>query len=469
MKTEKYDLIVIGTGPGGYVAAIRAAQLGLKVGVVEKEAWGGICLNWGCIPTKALLKSAQVWEEIAQASEYGIQVKGSRVDLESMVKRSRNIAGGMNKGIEFLLKKNKISSFLGTGRWKGKELVEVQTEKGKKQNLQSKHILFATGARARALPDFPIDGQHILGYRDALALSRQPKTLIVIGSGAIGMEFAYFYQALGTQVFVLEAANRIVPQEDEDVSAYVEKHFRKKGMIIHTGVKLELIGADAKEACRVRVFTDKNPKGEILKGEKILSAVGIVPNVEDLGLEEAGVQLTQTGRIQVDNKYRTSVPGIYAIGDVIPGPALAHVASAEAICCVEHIAGQNPEEIDYENIPSCTYTSPEIASVGLSEAQAREKGYELRVGQFPFTASGKAKASGHPEGFVKIIYDKKYGELLGAHLVGHHVTEMIAELCAAKKLETTGHEILKTIHPHPTFSEAIMEATAHAYDEVIHL
>ncbi len=465
MAEKTYDLIVIGSGPGGYVAAIRASQLGLKVGVVEKAELGGICLNWGCIPTKALLKSAQVYEYIQHAQDYGINVKDATADLDSMVKRSRNTAAKMSKGVQFLFKKNGIDQLLGHGKLKAKDTVEVTAEDGKKKEYKAKNIILATGGRSRELPSMPIDNKKIIGYRQAMVLDKLPKSMIVVGSGAIGVEFAYFYKTLGVEVTVVEFLPRIVPVEDEEVSAQLERSFKKSGIKVMTSSEVTNVDTKGK-GCKVTV---KTPKGEEkLDCDIVLSAVGISTNLENLGLEEVGVKV-EKGKVIIDDFYQTNVPGVYAIGDIVKGPALAHVASAEGIICVEKIAGKKPEPLDYNNLPGCTYCQPEIASVGYTEKTAKEAGYEIRVGKFPFSASGKASAAGANEGFVKVIFDKKYGEWLGAHMIGANVTEMIAEVVAARKLETTGHEIIKTVHPHPTMSEAVMEASAAAYDEVIHL
>jgi dihydrolipoamide dehydrogenase len=462
---NKYDLIVIGSGPGGYVAAIRASQLGMQVGVVEKAELGGICLNWGCIPTKALLKSAQVFEYINHASDYGVEVTGAKADFKAMVERSRGVADGMSKGIQFLFKKNKIDHIQGTGVLAGPRTVEVTDEKGGKTSYQAEHIIIATGGRSRELPGMPIDGKKIIGYREAMVLDKQPKHMVIVGSGAIGSEFAYFYNAIGTEIVLVEYMDHIVPVEDIEVSKQLERSFKKSGITIKT--KSEVTEVETKgRKCKVKIKTAKGE--EIIETDIVLSAVGVAGNIEDLGLESRGITL-EKGRISVDDFYRTNQSGVYAIGDVIKGPWLAHVASAEGIICVEAIAGTNPEPLDYNNLPGCTYCSPEIASVGYTEAGAKEAGYEVKVGKFPFSASGKAKASGASEGFVKVIFDAKYGEWLGAHMIGANVTEMIAEVVAARKLETTGHEIIKTVHPHPTMSEAVMEAAAAAYDEVIHL
>lgn len=460
-----YDVIVIGSGPGGYVAAIRASQLGLKVGVVEKAELGGICLNWGCIPTKALLKSANVFEYIQHASDYGIQIKEATPDLAGMVKRSRDVAAGMSKGVQFLFKKNKIDQIAGLGKLKKGGKVEVTDASGKKTDYEAKHIILATGGRSRELPNLKIDGKKIIGYREALVLQERPHKMLVVGSGAIGVEFAYFYSTIGTEVTIVEFLPRVVPVEDEEVSKALERSFKKAGMTIHTSSEVTKVDTSGK----VCVATVKTPTGEIkIETDIVLSAVGVTTNLENIGLEEVGVKFDK-GKVIVDDFGRTNVPGIYAIGDITRGPALAHVASAEGIVCVENIAGKKPEPINYNNIPGCTYCSPEIASVGFTEEAAKKAGYEIKVGKFPFTASGKAKAAGAPDGFVKVIFDAKYGEWLGAHMIGHNVTEMIAEVVAARKLETTGHEIIKTIHPHPTMSEAIMEAAAAAYGEVIHI
>lgn len=461
-----YDVLVIGSGPGGYVAAIRAAQLGLNVGVVEKENLGGICLNWGCIPTKSLLKSAQALEYAKHAADYGVLISGEvKPDFEAMVKRSRGVADGMSKGIQFLFTKNKIEVIHGYGRLIDKNSVEVTDETGKRTLHSAKNIILATGARSRELPNLEQDGEKIIGYREAMTLSRQPKSMVVVGSGAIGSEFAYFYQTLGTDVTLVEYMPNVVPNEDEEVSKTLERSFKKLKMKVLTNASVESVDASG-ELCKVTVKTKKGE--EVIEAEIVLSAVGITPNIENIGLEELGIVI-EKGRVKVNEFYQTNVDSVFAIGDIIAGPALAHVASAEGIVCVEKIAGLNPHPIDYSTIPGCTYTNPEVSSVGLTEQKAREAGYEIKVGKFPYSASGKASAAGQKDGFVKLIFDAKYGELLGAHMIGGNVTEMIAELVVAKKLEITGHELIKSIHPHPTMSEAIMEAAAAAYDEVIHL
>lgn len=460
-----FDLIVIGSGPGGYVAAIRASQLGLKVAVVEKENLGGICLNWGCIPTKALLKSAQVYEYASHAAEYGVTVSDVKPDFEKMIARSRGVADAMSKGIQFLFKKNKVEVINGFGMLKDNHTVTVTAADGSAADYTAQHIILATGARSRELPNLKQDGVKIIGYRQALTLPKQPKSMVVVGSGAIGSEFAYFYNAVGTKVTLVEFLPNIVPLEDEEVSKTLERSFKKAGIAVMTNSTVESVDTSG-ELCRVKIQTKKGV--EEVEAEIVLSAVGVSTNLEGIGLESLGVEV-EKGKIKVDDFYRTNVEGVYAIGDIVHGPALAHVASAEGIVCVEKIAGQNPHPVNYKNIPGCTYTTPEVASVGMSEKAAVEAGYEIKIGKFPFTASGKATAAGAREGFVKLIFDAKYGELLGAHLIGANVTEMIAELVVARNLETTGHELIKSIHPHPTMSEAIMEAAAAAYGEVIHM
>ena len=461
----KYDIIVLGSGPGGYVTAIRASQLGFKVAVIEKENLGGICLNWGCIPTKALLKSAQVFDYLKHASDYGLTIKEFDKDFSAVVKRSRDVADGMSKGVQFLMKKNKIDVIDGFGKIKPGKKVDVKAADGKVTEYSADHIIIATGARSRELPNLPQDGIKVIGYRQAMTLPTQPKSMIVVGSGAIGVEFAHFYNSMGTQVTVVEFMPNVVPVEDEDVSKQMERSMKKAGITVMTNSSVEKIDTTGNG---VKAYV-KTAKGEeILEADILLSAVGIKTNIENIGIEEVGIAIDKD-KILVNAFNQTNVPGYYAIGDVTPGQALAHVASAEGINCVEKIAGLHVEPIDYGNVPGCTYATPEIASVGLTEKQAKEKGYELKIGKFPFMASGKAKAAGTPDGFVKVIFDAKYGEWLGCHMIGAGVTDMIAEAVVARKLETTGHEILKAIHPHPTMSEAVMEAVADAYGEVIHL
>ena len=463
---SQYDVIVVGSGPGGYVAAIRASQLGLKTAVIERESLGGICLNWGCIPTKALLKSAQVFEYIKHSKDYGITVSDSSADFGAVIKRSRGVADSMSKGVQFLMRKNKIDVINGTGKVKPGKKVEVTDKDGKATTYEAKHIIIATGGRARQLPAVPIDGEKVIEYRKAMSLEKRPDTMLVIGSGAIGVEFAYVYASMGTKVTIIEFMPNIVPVEDEDISKELAKQYKKLGVEIHTKSEVTKVDTSGK-GCKVFV---KTPDGEkTFDVDIVLSAAGVVANIENIGLEETGIK-TDRGKIVSDDYYRTNVDGYYAIGDCTKGQALAHVASAEAIICIEKIAGlPHVEPLNYNNIPGCTYCTPEIASVGYTEKAAREAGYDIKVGKFPFSASGKAKASGAPEGFVKVIFDAKYGEWLGAHMIGYNVTEMVAEVVAARRLETTGHEILKAVHPHPTMSEAIKDATEAAYDEAIHL
>ena len=457
---NKYDVIVLGSGPGGYVTAIRASQLGLKTAVIEKESLGGVCLNWGCIPTKALLKSAQVFEYLKHADDYGLTVKEFDKDFDAVVKRSRDVAEGMSKGVQFLMKKNKIDVISGYGTLKTGKKVDVDGTE-----YSANHIIIATGARSRELPNLPQDGKKVIGYRKAMTLEAQPKKIVIVGSGAIGVEFAYFYNSMGTDVTIVEYMPRIVPVEDEDVSKQLERSFKKSGIKILTSTEVTAVDTSG-EGVKAMIKTKKGE--EVLEADMVLSAVGIKTNIENIGLEDVGI-VTDRDKILVNDFYQTNIPGYYAIGDVTAGPALAHVASAEGILCVEKIAGQHVESLDYGNIPGCTYCTPEIASVGLTEAQAKDKGIDIKVGKFPFSASGKASAGGHKDGFVKVIFDAKYGEWLGCHMIGTGVTDMIAEAVLGRKLETTGHEVLKTIHPHPTMSEAVMEAVADAYGEVIHI
>ncbi len=465
-----YDVVVIGSGPGGYVAAIRASQLGFKTAIIEKESLGGICLNWGCIPTKALLKSAQVYEYIKHASNFGITASG-QPDFPGVVKRSRGVADKMSKGVQFLMKKNKIDVVMGFAKLVAKGKIEVAKQDGSKQTVEGKHIIVATGARSRELPSMPIDGKKIIGYREAMVLPQQPKSMIVVGSGAIGVEFAYFYHAMGTKVTIVEFMPRIVPVEDEEISKELEKIYKKAGMEIMTSSEVTAVDTSG-AGVKAKV---KTQSGEVtLEADILLSAVGIASNIEGIGLETLGVK-TEKGKVAVDKYYQTNVPGIYSIGDCAPGQALAHVASKEGIICVEAIGynekkyNHKPEPLDYGNVPGCTYCTPEIASVGLTEKQAKDAGYEVKVGKFPLSASGKASAAGHPEGFIKVVFDAKYGEWLGTHMIGYNVTEMIAETVTARKLETTYHEVLNSIHPHPTISESIKDAIEVAYGEAIHI
>jgi len=465
-----YDVVVLGSGPGGYVAAIRASQLGLKTAIIEKESLGGICLNWGCIPTKALLKSAQVFEYIKHAKDYGIEASG-QPQFDSIIKRSRGVADKMSKGVQFLMKKNKIDVVMGFGKLKAKGQIEVTKADGTKQLVEGKHIVIATGARSRQLPSMPIDGKKIIGYREAMVLPQQPKSMIVVGSGAIGVEFGYFYNSLGTKVTIVEFLPRIVPVEDEEISKELEKNFKKNGIEVMTSAEVTSVDTSG-TGVKAKV---KTANGEvILEADVLLSAIGVAANIEGIGLEETGVKVDK-GRVSVDKYYQTNIPGIYSIGDCAPGQALAHVASKEGIICIENIAynekkyNHQPEALDYGNVPGCTYCTPEIASVGLTEKQAKDAGYEVKVGKFPLSASGKASAAGHGEGFVKVIFDAKYGEWLGTHMIGYNVTELIAETVTARKLETTYHEVLNSIHPHPTISESIKDAIEVAYGEAIHL
>ncbi len=458
-------LLVIGGGPGGYVAAIRAAQLGFEVHLIERENLGGVCLNWGCIPTKALLKSAEIYDYLLHAQDYGLKVADPSFDFTKIIQRSRSVADKMSKGIDFLMRKNKITVHKGTAKLLPGPAVEITTPEGKVEKRTADHIIIATGARASSLPHIAIDGKQVTGYREAMTLPKQPESLLVIGAGAIGVEFSYFYHTLGTRVTLVEALPHILPREDEEIARELEKIYKKKGLTILTSTQV----TELQKTRKGIKATLQTPKETLqVEAELALLAVGITPNTDGLGLEALGIR-TEKGRIAVDEFYRTSVPGIYAIGDVLPTPALAHVASAEGIVCVEKIAGLDPRPLDYSSIPSCTYCQPEVASMGLTEKAAKEKGYEIKVGRFPYTASGKASAIGKNEGLVKLIFDAKYGELLGAHILGANATEMVAELVAARRLETTGHELAKTVHPHPTLSEAIMEAAAAAYGEVIHL
>jgi dihydrolipoamide dehydrogenase len=460
-----YDIIIIGSGPGGYVAAIRAAQLGLKVAIVERESLGGICLNWGCIPTKALLKSANVFEYITHAADYGIKVQGSEADFGAIIKRSRAVAEGMSKGVQFLMKKNKIDVIMGTGKIKKGGKVEVLGADGSTKEYTAKHTILATGGRSRELPNLKQDGKKVIGYRQAMVLAEQPKSMVVVGSGAIGVEFAYFYNALGTKVTIVEYLDNIVPVEDEDISKQLVRSFKKSGINIMTGTNVESVDTSGK-TCKVTVKTAVGT--EVIECDVVLSAVGYSPNLENLGLEEVGITVDK-GRVQVDDFYKTNIEGVYAIGDIVKGQALAHVASAEGIICVEKIAGHHPEPLNYNNIPGCTYCSPEIASVGYTEKAAKEKGYELKIGRFPFMGNGKAVALGEPEGLVKTIFDAKTGELLGAHMVGAEVTELIQGYVIGRTLETTEEDLMNTVFPHPTMSEMMHEAVLDAYGRALHI
>ena len=462
---DKFDIIIIGSGPGGYVTAIRASQLGYNTAIIEKESLGGICLNWGCIPTKALLKSAEVYDYLKKCEDYGISAENISSDFNKVVNRSRNIANTMSKGVNFLMKKNKITVIKGHATVNSDKTISIKSQDAS-SIITGSHIIIATGARSREISSLAQDGKKIIGYRDAMTLKKQPKDLIIVGSGAIGIEFAYFYNSMGTNVTIIEYLPKIAPLEDDDISKELEKILKKQGINVMTSSELtESEIVNNKVNIKIKV---ENSKIIDLNADVVLSAVGIKSNIEGVGLENIGIK-TENDKILVDDFYKTNIDGFYAIGDIVHGPALAHVASAEGITCIEKIKGMNVNPLDYGNIPGCTYCKPEIASVGLTEKQAMENGLDIKVGKFPFTASGKAQSSGNSEGFVKVIFDSKYGEWLGCHMIGSNVTEMISEAVVGRKLETTGHEILKTIHPHPTLSEAVMEAVADAYDEVIHL
>ena len=465
-----YDVVVIGSGPGGYVAAIRSAQLGFKTAIIEKESLGGICLNWGCIPTKALLKTAQVYDDIKHAKDFGIEASGT-INFGAVIKRSRTVADKMSKGVQFLMKKNKIDVVMGFGKIVSRGKIEVTADDGSKKTVEGKHIIIATGGRSRELPTLKQEGKKIIGYREAMNLPQQPKSIIVVGSGAIGVEFGYFYNSMGTKVTIVEFLPRVVPVEDEEISKELDKNLKKQGIEIMVSSEVTSVDASG-PGVKAKV---KTAGGEVtLEADILLSAVGVAANVEGIGLEELGIKVDKN-RIVVDKFYQTNVPGFYAIGDCAPGQALAHVASKEGIICVEAI-GYNekkynhlPEPLDYNNVPGCTYCYPEIASVGYTEKQAKDAGYEVKVGKFPLSASGKASAAGHTEGFIKVIFDAKYGEWLGTHMIGYNVTEIIVETVAARKLETTHHEVLNSIHPHPTISESVKDAIEVAYGEAIHL
>ena len=461
---ENHDVVILGSGPGGYVTAIRASQLGFNTAIIEKESLGGICLNWGCIPTKALLKSAEVYDYLNHAESYGIEVENFSKNFEKVIKRSRTVAGTMSKGVNFLMKKNKIKVYSGFGKLNSDKTITVTNDE-KTINVSAEHIIIATGARSRDIDSLKKDGEKIIGYRKAMVLDKQPKEMIIVGSGAIGVEFAYFYNSMGTKVTLVEYEKNIAPNEDKDISKELEKILKKSGINILCSTKVtgsEIVGD------KVDVKVENKKETLTISADVVLSAVGIKSNIEDIGLEDLGIEV-ENDKIKIDNYYRTNIDNIYAIGDVVSGPALAHVASAEGITCIENIKGLNPNPIDYNNIPGCTYCKPEVASVGYTEEKAIREGYDIKVGKFPFSASGKAQASGQSDGFVKVIFDSKYGEWLGCHMIGSNVTEMISEAVVGRKLETTGHEVLKAIHPHPTLSEAVMEAVADAYDEVIHL
>ena len=461
---ENHDVVILGSGPGGYVTAIRASQLGFNTAIIEKESLGGICLNWGCIPTKALLKSAEVYEYLNHAESYGIEVENFSKNFEKVIERSRNVAGTMSKGVNFLMKKNKIKVYTGFGKLEADKTITVTNDE-QKTTIKATHTILATGARSRDIESLKKDGKKIIGYRKAMVLDKQPNEMIIVGSGAIGIEFAYFYNSMGTKVTLVEYAENIAPNEDKDISKELEKILKKSGINILCSSKVINSKINGKN---VDVTIENKKETLTISGDIVLSAVGIKSNIEGIGIEELGIEV-ENDKIKVDSYYKTNIENIYAIGDVVSGPALAHVASAEGITCIENIKGLKPNPIDYNNIPGCTYCKPEVASVGYTEEKAINEGYDVKVGKFPFSASGKAQASGQSNGFVKVIFDSKYGEWLGCHMIGSNVTEMISEAVVGRKLETTAHEVLKAIHPHPTMSEAVMEAVADAYDEVIHL
>ena len=461
---ENHDVVILGSGPGGYVTAIRASQLGFNTAIIEKESLGGICLNWGCIPTKALLKSAEVYEYLNHAESYGIEVENFSKNFEKVIERSRNVAGTMSKGVNFLMKKNKIKVYTGFGKLENDKTITVTNDE-QKTTIKATHTILATGARSRDIESLKKDGEKIIGYRKAMVLDKQPNEMIIVGSGAIGIEFAYFYNSMGTKVTLVEYAENIAPNEDKDISKELEKILKKSGINILCSSKVINSKINGE---KVDVTIENKKETLTISGDIVLSAVGIKSNIEGIGIEELGIEV-ENDKIKVDSYYKTNIENIYAIGDVVSGPALAHVASAEGITCIENIKGLKPNPIDYNNIPGCTYCKPEVASVGYTEEKAINEGYDVKVGKFPFSASGKAQASGQSNGFVKVIFDSKYGEWLGCHMIGSNVTEMISEAVVGRKLETTGHEVLKAIHPHPTMSEAVMEAVADAYDEVIHL
>uniref|UniRef100_UPI0032B1990B dihydrolipoyl dehydrogenase n=1 Tax=Candidatus Karelsulcia muelleri TaxID=336810 RepID=UPI0032B1990B len=462
-----FDLIIIGSGPGGYVAAIRAAQLGLKTAIVEKENLGGVCLNWGCIPTKSLLKSANIFNTLKKASKYGIMTNNLKLDFEKIILRSRSISENMNKGVSFLMKKNNIKILYGKAKILKNKIVSVKDKYGNKKKYNAKNIIIATGARSNIFKKKEFS--NIIGYREAMLLKTIPKNILIIGSGAIGLEFAYFYNSIGSKIFIIEKMPYILPSSDIDISIQLEKSFKKSGIIIKKSSIIENIEYLSEKKCTKVIIKNLKNNHEILYVDIIISAIGICPNTENLGLEEIGIDLNKTKHICVDKYYSTNIKGYYAIGDVISSISLAHVASYEGIICVEKITGLNPFPLNYNNVPMCIYSNPEISYVGFSEKEAINKGYKLKIGKFPFTALGKAKVNDSTDGFIKVIFDEKYGELLGCHMIGSGVTELISEIVVARKLETTSFEFSQCIHPHPTISESIIEAINNAYNKCIHI